>query len=383
MIRVRAGRGLFRPDPARWAREAAVVPPHAVPEAAGGLQPEAPQRVGRHRPRPVRSGSDRRGYDEYIDQLVYAEECGFDGICINEHHANGYGLMPSPNLFALGPRHHARRGRRITVLGNSVALYNPPVRVAEEMAVIDLMSRGRLIAGFPVGTSMDTAYAYSVNPGTLRAKYAKASTSSLQAWTEPEPFAFNGRFTQMRYVNVMPAAAAAAAPADLDPRRRLGRDVGLLRAERLRLRRAVVLRPPHGAGERRGLLAPRRGERQGPEPVPARLRAVHRRGRHRRRGLQALQGAGRVLLQPVAARVRRLRRPARLRDRGVGAGAVQVAGAPDRTHEAGRSTTSRGTRWSRRATSSSAAPTPCARRSRRWRRPSTAGTCSPCCTSAT
>ena len=38
-------------------------------------------------------------YRTYIEQLVYAEECGFDGICINEHHGNGYGLMPSPNVL--------------------------------------------------------------------------------------------------------------------------------------------------------------------------------------------------------------------------------------------------------------------------------------------
>ena len=55
-------------------------------------------------------------YDTYIDQLVYAEECGFDGICVNEHHNNGYGLMPSPNLIAVDPgqphlagRHHRPR----------------------------------------------------------------------------------------------------------------------------------------------------------------------------------------------------------------------------------------------------------------------------------
>ncbi len=142
-------------------------------------------------------------YDEYIDQLVYAEECGFDGIGINEHHANGYGLMPSPNLFASVLASRTSRAA-ITLLGNSVALYNPPVRVAEEMAVLDLMSRGRIIAGFPVGTSMDTAYAYSANPGTLRAKYAEAVELILKAWTAPEPFAFNGRFTQMRTVNAVP-----------------------------------------------------------------------------------------------------------------------------------------------------------------------------------
>src|SRR4029453_19533619 len=100
----------------------------------------------------------------------------------------------------------------ITVLGNSVALYNPPVRVAEEMAMLDLLSHGRLISGFPVGTSMDTAYAYSVNPGILREKYHEAIELILRAWAATEPFPFNGRFTQMRYVNVLPRPLQQAHP---------------------------------------------------------------------------------------------------------------------------------------------------------------------------
>ena len=61
-------------------------------------------------------------YDTYIDQLVYAEECGFDGICVNEHHNNGYGLMPSPNLIALHPRqpHVAGGHHRARQLGGAL-----------------------------------------------------------------------------------------------------------------------------------------------------------------------------------------------------------------------------------------------------------------------
>ena len=142
-------------------------------------------------------------YERYIDQLVFAEQCGFDGICVNEHHGNGYGLMPSPNVIGSILASRTTRAA-ITVLGNSVALYDPPIRVAEEMAMLDLLSHGRLISGFPVGTSMDTAYAYSMNPASLRQKYREGVDLVLKAWTATEPFAFNGRFTQMRYVNVLP-----------------------------------------------------------------------------------------------------------------------------------------------------------------------------------
>jgi alkanesulfonate monooxygenase SsuD/methylene tetrahydromethanopterin reductase-like flavin-dependent oxidoreductase (luciferase family) len=142
-------------------------------------------------------------YDTYIDQLVYAEDCGFDGICVNEHHNNGYGLMPSPNLIASILANRTSRAA-ITVLGNSVALYQPPIRVAEEFAMLDLFSRGRLIAGFPVGTSMDTAFSYSINPGELRPRYYEGVELILKAWQAKEPFAFNGKYSQLRYVNPVP-----------------------------------------------------------------------------------------------------------------------------------------------------------------------------------
>jgi alkanesulfonate monooxygenase SsuD/methylene tetrahydromethanopterin reductase-like flavin-dependent oxidoreductase (luciferase family) len=142
-------------------------------------------------------------YNDFMDELEFAAECGFDAVCVNEHHSNGYGLMPSPNLIASAL---ARRttDTALCVMGNSLALYNPPTRVAEEFAMIDVISGGRLIAGFPVGTPMDTCFAFGQNPSTLRDRYYEAHDLVLRAWTETDTFAFNGRFNQQRYVNVWP-----------------------------------------------------------------------------------------------------------------------------------------------------------------------------------
>src|ERR671930_582707 len=106
-------------------------------------------------------------YHEYLDQLEFADSLGYDGICVNEHHQNAYGLMPSPNLMAAALARRTRSAA-LVVLGNSLALYNPPVRVAEEFAMLDVLSGGRLVAGFPLGTPMDTTYAYGQVPTTLR-----------------------------------------------------------------------------------------------------------------------------------------------------------------------------------------------------------------------
>jgi alkanesulfonate monooxygenase SsuD/methylene tetrahydromethanopterin reductase-like flavin-dependent oxidoreductase (luciferase family) len=124
-------------------------------------------------------------------------------LCVNEHHANAYGLMPSPNLMAAALTRRTSRAALI-VLGNSIALYNPPVRVAEEFAMLDVMSGGRLVAGFPVGSSMDTNYAYGESPVALRDKYREAHDLIIQSWTRPDPFSFNGKYTQLRYVNIWP-----------------------------------------------------------------------------------------------------------------------------------------------------------------------------------
>ena len=142
-------------------------------------------------------------YNDFMDELEFAAECGFDAVCVNEHHSNGYGLMPSPNLIASAL---ARRttDTALCVMGNSLALYNPPTRVAEEFAMIDVISGGRLIAGFPVGTPMDTCFAYGQNPSMLRDRYYEAHDLVLRAWTEQDTFAWNGRFNQQRYVNIWP-----------------------------------------------------------------------------------------------------------------------------------------------------------------------------------
>jgi alkanesulfonate monooxygenase SsuD/methylene tetrahydromethanopterin reductase-like flavin-dependent oxidoreductase (luciferase family) len=142
-------------------------------------------------------------YNDFMDELEFAAECGFDAICVNEHHSNGYGMMPSPNLIASTL---ARRtsDAALCIMGNSLALYNPPTRIAEEMAMIDCISGGRLIAGFPVGTPMDTCFAYGQNPSQLRERYHEAHDLIMKAWQTPETFTFNGRFNQLRYVNAWP-----------------------------------------------------------------------------------------------------------------------------------------------------------------------------------
>ena len=156
-------------------------------------------------------------YAEYIDQLRYADEVGFDGICVNEHHNNAYGIMPSPNLIASVLANTTKNGALI-VLGNSLALYNPPIRVAEEMAMLDVISGGRLVAGFPVGTSMDTTFSYGQVPITLRERHTEAHDVVMQAWTQHQAHDFQRQVQQAEVHQHLAAPDAAATSAGVDPR---------------------------------------------------------------------------------------------------------------------------------------------------------------------
>jgi alkanesulfonate monooxygenase SsuD/methylene tetrahydromethanopterin reductase-like flavin-dependent oxidoreductase (luciferase family) len=148
---------------------------------------------------PVRG---RELYERYLAELVLAEELGLDGVVVNEHHQNAYGLMPSPNLMAAALTQRTERVR-ICVLGNALPLYNPPTRVAEEMAMLDVLSGGRLIAGLVVGGGPEF-YSYNVDPTEARPRFREAVELVLQAWTRPGPFAFDGEYYQLPYVNPWP-----------------------------------------------------------------------------------------------------------------------------------------------------------------------------------
>ncbi len=141
-------------------------------------------------------------YAEYINTLAYAEELGFDGICVNEHHQNAYGLMPSPNVIA-GALTQRTKKAKIAVIGNALPLYNPPLRVAEEFAMLDVLSAGRLIAGMVIGGGPEY-FTYQVNPTHAREKFREALDLILKAWTTPGPFLWDSKHYHFRYVNPWP-----------------------------------------------------------------------------------------------------------------------------------------------------------------------------------
>ena len=140
-------------------------------------------------------------YDSYLATMAHAEQCGFDWVAANEHHFSPYSLMANCNLIgaALSQR---TSNIKLAMLGNLLPLLSP-IRVAEEYAMLDVLSGGRLVAGFVRGIPHEYI-AYHVPPSDSRARMKEALDIIIKAWTEPEPFGWEGEFYQHRAVSIWP-----------------------------------------------------------------------------------------------------------------------------------------------------------------------------------
>jgi alkanesulfonate monooxygenase SsuD/methylene tetrahydromethanopterin reductase-like flavin-dependent oxidoreductase (luciferase family) len=143
-------------------------------------------------------------YREYIEQLVYAANAGFDGICVNEHHQTAYGMMPAPNLLASVLIERTRDlPVKVAILGRALPLVSNPLTIAEEFAMLDVLSKGRVITGFVRGIGAEY-HTMGVNPIFSHDRFHEAHDLIVRAWTETGPFAFEGEHYNFRYVNVWP-----------------------------------------------------------------------------------------------------------------------------------------------------------------------------------
>lgn len=140
-------------------------------------------------------------YHEYLDQYVIYDRLGFDGFAVNEHHQTSYGLMPAPNLIAamLIPRTNCK----IAILGNAISLRDHPLRIAEEIAMLDVISGGRIISGFVRGIGAEY-HSFSLDPNDSRERFQEAHDLIVKAWTQPGPFEWYGKHFKLRYVNPWP-----------------------------------------------------------------------------------------------------------------------------------------------------------------------------------
>ena len=155
---------------------------------------------------PVPSGAydpeaGARAYRGMIERLAYVEELGFDWVSVSEHHYSPRILTPSPIVSAAFIAAHLKK-LTIALLGPIVPHSNP-VRVAEELAMLDTMAQGRLVVGLLRGTANE-AMTYDLNPQEARERTDEGMELILRAWTEPQPFGWQGRHFQYRTVSIWP-----------------------------------------------------------------------------------------------------------------------------------------------------------------------------------
>jgi alkanesulfonate monooxygenase SsuD/methylene tetrahydromethanopterin reductase-like flavin-dependent oxidoreductase (luciferase family) len=141
-------------------------------------------------------------YDRFIEEWLIAEEEGVD-IMLNEHHQTATCVDPAAPLM-LAALARLTSTARLLILGNPISNRRQPVRVAEEMALVDVLSHGRLEAGFVRGVPYEISAANS-NPVRSNEREWEALDLIIKTWTSHDgPFSHEGRFFHHRMINIWP-----------------------------------------------------------------------------------------------------------------------------------------------------------------------------------
>ncbi len=134
----------------------------------------------------------------FLREHEFASEMGFDGSVCNEHHNNVLSMQESVNISAAVLTQRIKG--TIALIGNPLPIHDNPVRVAEEIAMLDLISGGRIISGFVRGTGIEQL-STNANPAYNRERFEEAFQLIKKAWTVPGPFRWEGKHYHLRVVN--------------------------------------------------------------------------------------------------------------------------------------------------------------------------------------
>ena len=138
-------------------------------------------------------------YNRYLDERVYAEEMGFDGLMLNEHHSTPFCMGGAMNVEASILARITKKAR-IVLLGNVLPIWDDPLWLVEQLSMIDMISHGRLISGWVRGTGRESV-AHNSPPPYNWERFQEAHEFIVKAWTEPGPFRWEGKHFNYRYVN--------------------------------------------------------------------------------------------------------------------------------------------------------------------------------------
>ena len=149
---------------------------------------------------PERHKSSSHYYGEMIEQILYCEEIGLDGIWFAEHYVGGY-AFPSPPIFATAVAQKTKRIR----FGTGVTLLplTNPIKTAEEYAMLDVLSNGRFDFGVGRGILRDEYDLFGINGDESQGRYHEALDVILKAWTQDE-VTYSGKHFKIDRVKALP-----------------------------------------------------------------------------------------------------------------------------------------------------------------------------------
>ena len=139
--------------------------------------------------------------NQYLDEKIYtdAELLNFDGLMLNEHHGTPFCLGAVMDVEAAVLAKTTNRVK-IVLLGNPVPTVSNALRLAEELAMVDLISNGRLVSGWVRGAGSEQL-ANNANPAYNREMFEEGIDFIIKAWTTPGPFRYEGKHFHFRNVN--------------------------------------------------------------------------------------------------------------------------------------------------------------------------------------
>jgi alkanesulfonate monooxygenase SsuD/methylene tetrahydromethanopterin reductase-like flavin-dependent oxidoreductase (luciferase family) len=141
-----------------------------------------------------------RTYAEHLAAWEELDRLGYDGVGFNEHHCSPYGLMNSPNLMASAAAQRTKK-LKLLIYGNLLPLHEP-LRLAEELAMLDCISDGRIISGFARGIPREYQV-HNVPLSESRERFEEAYEIVTRAWTE-DVFSYSGKFWSYKDVSLWP-----------------------------------------------------------------------------------------------------------------------------------------------------------------------------------
>lgn len=142
-----------------------------------------------------------RSMQTTLERFQLADEVGFDWVTVAEHHFAPFSMTPNPMVMAAALTNVVKRAK-VAILGPDIPILDP-VRVAEEIAMVDTLTQGRVIAGLMRG-SVNEYVTYNTNPSESRERFEEALQLIRMAWTEKQPFGWQGRFYEYRTISIWP-----------------------------------------------------------------------------------------------------------------------------------------------------------------------------------